>query len=199
MNTYLLYPTSTSQVGQHVKCLTSVSSSFDHIHTLNQKTFCLSHQSSWVGSDLPFSKYIQLYHFSGLCGFLLGDEVHLRPISNSYKYFSNAKASPNRRGTYLAHLAWLRAWQSSWYLNSCSGMTLLTASFSFCRGSLKRSSWGKKNTESFFKHIYKTYFASRSSEDEIWVLDIDHTFEMLAYSNMDISSKMLTFHNAHCI
>lgn len=88
------------------------------------------------------------------------------------------------RGTYLAHLAWLRAWQSSWYLNSCSGMTLLTANFNFCRGSLKRSSWREEYIWRFFfsPKYNKTYSISRTSIGKNHILYTEYRPEML--SNM---------------
>lgn len=44
----------------------------------------------------------------------------------------------NKQWAYLANLAWVWAWHSSWYLVICSGMTRPMASFSFCRGSFSR-------------------------------------------------------------
>lgn len=201
MNTYLLvqniFVSNLRQWGWSTSKISDQVSTLPLITPYTKSTDLLPFASKQLsGKVMCHLENIQLYHFSGTYfrhyGLALNGLDHQEEI---HKYFSNAKASPNRRGTYLAHFAWLRAWQSSWYLNSCSGMTLLTASFSFCRGSLKRSSWEKK--QGFFKHIYKTYFARRSSKYKIYVLDIDYIFEILTYLNANISSTTLSFHNAY--
>lgn len=48
--------------------------------------------------------------------------------------------------TYLATLACVCAWHSSWYLAICSGIALPMASLSFWRGSFRRPPCGKQDT-----------------------------------------------------
>lgn len=72
MNTYLLYPTATSQVGQHVKCLIRVSSSFDHTHAQHNIKRPFAFHPKATEWEVPYHlENIQLCHSSGLGGFLL--------------------------------------------------------------------------------------------------------------------------------
>lgn len=159
-----------NQIGQHVRCLfpfsfeTALQYEVQARLVWNLKSLCwnllnavitsMSHHA-WLGScfvhmdtnqikpcafdskAVEWGMTIRKTSFTSFQGHTRfhKDEDYLRTSAKS-----DLVMPAQSRGTYLAHLAWLRAWQSSWYLNSCSGMTLLTASFSFCRGSLKRSS-----------------------------------------------------------